>query len=92
MLVENKTFPSDSYANPFLMASFALNKFFVKESNIPRACSPTASLFPSGALIIDIFLDFAYRISIFSVPDPILAIKSRFFALSINEGKTKSGL
>ena len=68
---------------PFLIDAFADNILFVKESNIPKACSPTASLFPSGALIIEMFLEIAYLTLMFSVPEPTLAIKSRFFALSI---------
>ena len=50
-----------------------------------RACSATACLFPSGALMQYIFFDFAYLTSIFSNPEPALAINFKFFAFFKNK-------
>jgi len=50
---------------------------------MPNACSPTAFELPSGDEIIFILFFLACLMSIFSIPDPTLAINFKLVALSI---------
>ena len=70
---------------PCLTSLSALLRLLNRDNNIPKACSPTAFLFPSGAAINSIFFVKAYSQSIFSIPAPTLAINLRFVAFFKND-------
>ena len=64
----------------FLTSLFAIFKLLIRERSIPNVCSAKASLFPSGLRKTSILFSSQYFKSIFSNPDPGLAINFNFFA------------
>ena len=69
---------------PCLISLSAFFKLLKSINNIPIACSPTASLFPSGTHKQTIPLSLAYTKSIFSMPAPTLPIHFKFGQFSNN--------